>query len=250
MTDSQPEDVTEANRIAWDAKRLVAWNDAFGSAEAEAARILANPQHTLRRLLPYLPNIKDQHICSVQGSHGRIAVALALMGAKAHVVDFSIENSQFALALAKAAGVSLDYTVCDVLEADRRVHTEKFDVLVLELGILHYHQDLEKFFAVMRRLAKDGATLLINEFHPVQRKLFWPSGPQDYFSNTLVTAEVPNPNDDGQHLGDCKYRFWTMSEIVNATLRNGFGLGLLDEHPDWDDPKLPGTFTLVAKAAV
>lgn len=247
MSKNASGNVTAENRVAWESKRLDAWNSAFGGTEAEAERILQNPKHTLRRLLPYLRDIKDQHVCSVQGSHGRVAVAFATMGAKAHVVDFSEENARFALALATAAKVPLDYTVCDILEAERYVSPKKFDILVLELGILHYHQDLDKFFTVLHQIAKDGATLLINEFHPIQRKLVWASGPKDYFSDTLIEADVPNPNDDGQKLGVCKYRFWALSEVVTATIRNGFELKLLDEHPDWDDPKLPGTFTLLSK---
>ena len=43
-------------------------------------------------------------------------------------------------------------------------------MLVLELGILRYHQDLDLFFAVMRKLAVRGGTLVLNEFHPLQRK--------------------------------------------------------------------------------
>jgi hypothetical protein len=39
---------------------------------------------------------------------------------------------------------------------------------------------LDRFFGVMRELAADGGTLLLNEFHPVQRKLFWPEGPHHY----------------------------------------------------------------------
>ncbi|MES0812202.1 class I SAM-dependent methyltransferase [Roseibium sp. SCPC15] len=250
MSGNTSKNLSAENRLAWETKRLDAWNLAFGGPKAEAERIIANPRHTLRRLLPYLPDVKDQHVCSVQGSHGRVAVAFSALGAKAHVVDFSEENSMFALALAQAAGVPLDYTVCDILEAEKYVTPKTFDILVLELGILHYHQDLDRFFTVMRRLAKDGSLLLVNEFHPTQRKLFWTSGPQDYFSEELIEGEVPNPNDDGQKLGVCRYRFWTLGEIVTATLRNGFRLQLLDEHPDWDDPKQPGTFTLLSKAVV
>lgn len=113
----------------------------------------------------------------MQGSHGRIAVALALTGAQVQVIDFSEENRRFATELAKAAGVSIDYAVCDILKGDSIDLRFDYDVLILELGILHYHQDIEQFFDVMRKLIKSGGTLLLNEFHPVQRKLYWEKGP-------------------------------------------------------------------------
>jgi hypothetical protein len=67
------------------------------------------------------------------------------------VIDFSAENRRFALELAAAAEVTIDYAVCDVLKAADLNGACDFDVLVLELGILHYHQDLDLFFAVMRK---------------------------------------------------------------------------------------------------
>ena len=138
------------------------------------------------------------------------------------VIDFSLENQRFALELAAAAEVTIDYAVCDVLKAADLNGACDFDVLVLELGILHYHQDLDLFFAVMRKLAVRGGTLVLNEFHPLQRKLFWTQGPRDYLQTKLTEADVPNPDAAGASLGKCLYRFWTMGEIVTAVIKAGF----------------------------
>jgi 2-polyprenyl-3-methyl-5-hydroxy-6-metoxy-1,4-benzoquinol methylase len=151
---------TEANCRAWNARRYDAWLSAFESPKAEAARIVADPERILRRLLPYLGQVAGKRICNVQGSHGRIAVALAYLRADVTVIDFSQENQRFALELAAAAEVTIDYAVCDVLKAADLNGVCDFDVLVLELGILHYHQDLDLFFAVMRKLAVRGGTLV------------------------------------------------------------------------------------------
>ena len=169
MTVGAEHDVTDANRRAWNAQRYEAWLSAFESPKAEAARIVADPERILRRLLPYLGQVADKRICNVQGSHGRVAVALAALRAEVMVIDFSAENRRFALELAAAAEVTIDYAVCDVLKAADLNGACDFDVLVLELGILHYHQDLDLFFAVMRKLAVRGGVLVLNEFHPLQR---------------------------------------------------------------------------------
>lgn len=239
--------LTENNRKAWNASRYEAWVSKYGGVEFEAQRIVSNPEHPIRRILPYLEAIEGKRICSVQGSHGRVAVAFALLGAQVHVIDFSEENRRFATDLAKVANVSMDYLICDVLEADSLDLPHKFDVLILELGILHYHQDIQRFFSVMRNLIKDGGVLFLNEFHPVQRKLFWPNGPQNYFSKKLIEADVPNPDIDGASLGKCLYRFWTLGEILTAIINNGFSITRFDEHPDQINSEIPGTFTLVAQ---
>ncbi|OBZ92740.1 hypothetical protein ADU59_25550 [Pararhizobium polonicum] len=240
--------ITETNRNAWNAQRFDAWVAAFGSPEAEAAKIVAEPERVLRRLSPYLGDVAGKRICNVQGSHGRVAVALARLGAELLVIDFSEENRRFALALAKAAGVTIDYALCDIMEADNLGRAHTFDVLVLELGILHYHQDLDRFFATMRKLATDRGMLLLNEFHPVQRKLFWADGPHDYFQTDLIEADVPNPDIAGASLGRCLYRFWTMGDVLTAIIKAGFTITRLEEHPDWTDSTIPGSFTLVAHA--
>lgn len=47
----------------------------------------------------------------------------------------------------------------------------------------------------------------------------------------------------------CSFREYTISEIINAVTGSGFTLERFDEHPSWNDPCLPGEFTLVAKKA-
>ena len=247
MTSEASDETTEANRHAWNAQRFAAWLSAFGSPEAEARKIVAEPRQVLRRLLPYLGEVAGKRICNVQGSHGRVAVALAHMGAEVLVIDFAEENRRFALELAACAGVVIDYAVSDVLKANELGRNRQFHVLLLELGILHYHQDLDLFFRVMRGLAADGGILLLNEFHPIQRKLYWPEGPHDYFEAGLIEADVPNPDQDDESLGRCMYRFWTLGEIVTAAINAGFRVARLDEHPDWEDPTIPGSFTMLAE---
>lgn len=241
--------ITDANQLAWNANRFDTWVSAFGTPEAEAARIIAEPRHVLRRLSPYLGDVAGKRICSVQGSHGRVAAALARLGAEVVVIDFSEENQRYALTIAAAAEVSIEYLVSDVMEAGALGLEHQFETMVLELGILHYHQDLDRFFSVMRMLTANDGHLVLNEFHPIQRKLVWPEGPKDYFHAGLVEGNVPNPDGSEVSLGRCQYRFWTLGEIVSSVVRAGFTMVKLDEHPDWTDPTIPGSFTVLASAS-
>ena len=44
----------------------------------------------------------------------------------------------------------------------------------------------------------------------------------------------------------CSYRKYTVSEIINAVIKNGFTMRKFDEHPSWTNNMVPGEFTLVA----
>jgi 2-polyprenyl-3-methyl-5-hydroxy-6-metoxy-1,4-benzoquinol methylase len=239
--------VLERNRAAWNAKRYESWVTALGPPEAEAQVLAADPAHKVRRLLPHMGDVAGKRVCNVQGSHGRVAVALALLGAEATVLDFADENRRYALELAAAAGVSLDYRLGDVMEAGA-LGLAPFDWLVMELGILHYHQDLGAFFRVLAGLLAPGGRMIVNDFHPVRTKLR--QGVPDYFNAEVVIGDVPNPTGAGESLGKCVLRFWTLGEVVTAAIEAGFVIEKLIELPDWDDPKFPGMFTLIAAKPV
>jgi 2-polyprenyl-3-methyl-5-hydroxy-6-metoxy-1,4-benzoquinol methylase len=239
--------VRDQNRDAWNAGRYDAWVEALGAPAVEAARLVADPRHKLRRLLPHLGDVSGKRVCNVQGSHGRVAVALALLGAQATVIDFAEENRRYALELAAAAGVKMDYRLADVIAADQ-LGLAPFDMLVMELGILWYHHDLNRFFAVMAALTRTGGRLVLEDFHPVERKLFQggEGALRDYFRTEPVLCAVPDPTGAGRDLGRCVLRGWTLGEIVTAVIGAGFSMERLEEHPSWTDPTIPGTFILVA----
>jgi SAM-dependent methyltransferase len=241
--------VLEQNRAAWNAERYDALLRAYGSPAEEAARLVADPRHKLRRLLPHMGEVAGKRVLSVQGSDGRAGVAFALLGAEVTVIDFAEENRRFALELAAAAGVAIDYRLADSNEADR-LGLAPFDWVVMELGILHYHRDLKRFFRVMAAVTRPGGGLLVNEFHPVERKLFQhgPGALRDYFESGLIAGDVPNPVRGGPSLGKCTYRAWTLGEIVTGVIRAGFRLETLEETPGWmAEPTIPGLFTLLAE---
>jgi len=247
VASESPADVMQANRAAWNAARYEAWQEALGAPADEAARLQADPARAARRVLPHLGPIAGKRICNVQGSHGRLAVSLALLGAQVTIIDFAEDNRRYAAELASAAQVRLDYVLSDIMAA-ADLGLGEFDALVMELGILHYHLDIAAFFRVMGRLCGEGAALVLHEFHPVQRKLFqsYPGQAPDYFSADLVRAPVPDPTGQDRVLGECQYRFWTLGEVLGAALGAGFRLKTFEEHPDWTDPHIPGAYTLAA----
>lgn len=241
------DDHVEINRQAWNAQRYAAWVEAMGEPAAEAAKLRVDPDRPLRRVRGHLGDVAGKRVCNIQGSHGRLAVAMSLLGAEVTVVDFAEESRRYALELAAAAGVTIDYRAADVMEADG-LGLGAFDVVLMELGILHYHHDLAAFFAVMANLLKPGGRLVLQEYHPVQRKLFSDYAGQldGYFSDALVSAPVPDPTGQGRDLGTCIYRFWTLGEVLTALTGAGLSLQAFQEAPEPADPRVPGLFTAAA----
>lgn len=241
------DETRDQNRAAWNLARHETWVQSYGPAEVAARAIVADPRQPLRRLLPHLGDPTGTAVCNLQGSHGRVAVALALLGAQVTVIDFAEENRRYALALAAAAGVEIDYVLGDVMEVGQ-AFPGRFDIVVMELGILHYHQDLKAFFGLCTHIARPGGRLVLNEFHPVQRKLFSPLGTSDYFDDRLTAGAAPfPPGVEAPAEAQCAYRFWTLGEILSAVLSTGWKIVRFEEHPDWEEPRHPGTFTLIAE---
>ena len=68
------------------------------------------------------------------GSHGRLAIALALLKASVAILDVSASNARYAREMAICADVALEYIVGDFQQV-ARLHQQRCDVAVMELDI-------------------------------------------------------------------------------------------------------------------
>lgn len=249
----------EVNKVAWEQDHLSAWVERFGTPDVYAKKLKLNPHRPISNLETYLGQVEGKEILNVMGSNGNKAVALALLGAKVTVADFSKSNEEYALALAKAAGVQITYKLCDILQLEE---VGKYDLAFAEMGILHYFIDLEAFYAILFKSLKSGGELIIRDFHPISTKLISSRGSTakvrkhkvegDYFDSTLVEKMVSY----GKYLSDEKaekvyLRNWTLGEIVTASAGVGFKVVALIEEPnkssDVFDKGIPKTFILKLK---
>ena len=245
--------LTDRNRVAWDANSYDAWVNRYGEPVVASASIVADPKHALRRILKYVGNPASLKIANPLGSHGRIATALSLMEAEVTVFDVSNSNAKYALELADTAGVSIEYIVGD-FQKKALDYQHKFDVIVMELGVIHYFVDASAFVASLRMLLKQGGKIVFNEFHPLVKKSVDISSAKpvfygDYFTTDCEEAETPYKIFTENEVPACLIRRWNLGEIVTAFASGQFVINRLDEHASSEFPKLPGTFTLVATAA-
>lgn len=241
------------NRAAWDSDSYAAWIRQYG-IPSEAAKILrADPADKLRRVIHYLPELKNLNIANPLGSHGRIATALALLGAHVTVFDISESNARYASELFTAAGVEVEYVLGD-FQSTAHTCAQAFDAVVMELGVIHYFHDITQFVAAVRCLIPVDRSVVLNEFHPIVKKsISIGSGGislmGDYFSSDPETAQTPYEDYVNTDIPTCLIRRWNLGEIVTAFASGGFHIQRLIEHPSSELAHLPDTFTLVARSA-
>ena len=95
--------------------------------------------------------------------------------------------------------------------------------------------------------------MICSDFHPFTKildslKLERPT--MSYFSTEIYEGEMAHArfyeDEIRRKIPKCLYRRYTVGEIINAVIENGFILKRFDEHPAWENKDLPGEFTAVA----
>lgn len=248
----------------WNEDTYEAWVERFGTPRDAAERLKSNPSAKLYPILQYFGDVKDKEILNLMGSNGIKAVSLALLGAKAVVIDISEGNEKYAKELAAEAGVDIKYIVSDVLAISEAEKTALYDIVFAELGIVHYFVDLKPFFDVAYSLLKRGGRFVIRDFHPISTKLISSRGSTakvrkhkvdgDYFDTSLEEKEVSFAKYLTEGVVSEKrtvyWRRWTLGEVVTAVAQSGFTIKLLQEEPNLSsevfDKGIPKTYTIVA----
>lgn len=242
------------NKAAWEYNAYDFWCREAGLPAERARKIIADPVGALKRYSIYFDAYENVKIANICGSCGKKAVPLAVLGAEVTVFDISEENKRYALELAEAAGVQLQYEVCDVLKLNMERFAGVFDVVFMEGGILHYFHEIDPFMETMHRLLKPNGKMICSDFHPftkISDTLNFEYPAMSYFSTDIFEAEMAHARfyeeSIRKQMPKCSYRKYNLSEIINSILRNGFALERFDEHPSWSNEKLPGEFTAVAR---
>ncbi len=259
-------EASEHNKEAWNGGAYQAWENRFGTPEQAAERLNHDPVRNVKHLYRHFDGkVEGTSIMNLMGSNGMKGVALALLGAKVTVVDFSEENRQYAEALARAAGVEMRYVLSDVLQLPEEEFRYSYDTVFMENGILHYFKDLKPLFDCAARLLKPGGRLVVQDFHPVSTKLITSKGTTakirkhkvtgDYFSTTLEPSDISFrkylEGAESSASNTVYLRKWTLGEIVTAVAGSGLTIKTLEELPNLSsevfDKGIPKTFTIVAE---
>ncbi len=246
-------DYSIQNKKAWEYNAYEFWVKQSGTPEDRAKKDLENPIGMLKRYADYFDTYRGIKIANICGSCGKKAVPLAVLGADVTVFDISEDNKKYALEVAAAAKVHLNFEVCDILDINIEKYGNYFDVVFMEGGVLHYFHDINVFMFIMYNLVKDGGKMICSDFHPftkISDTLNLEQCTMDYFSAEIFEGEMAHARFWEDHIRaqmpKCSYRKYTISEIVNSVINSGFTLKKFDEHPTWTNENVPGEFTIEA----
>ena len=244
------------NKKAWEYNAYEFWTMTSGTPAERAEKDMEDPKKMLRRYADYFERYEGVKVANICGSCGKKAIPLALLGAEVTVFDISEDNRRYAMETAEAANVRITYEVGDVLETDLERYGGYFDVVFMEGGILHYFHDIDEFMGMMYAMLRPGGKMICSDFHPFTKindslKLETPT--MSYFSTDVYEGEMAHarfyPEEIRRQMPRCSLRKYTVSEILNAIIGNGFRLTRFDEHPAWENEQLPGEFTAIAVRA-
>ena len=182
----------QENEEAWNQLTYEAWINKFGTSDKAAERIRQNSEKVLSVLLPKFGDVNGKKIANLMGSNGTKAVALAMLGAEAVVMDFSEGNRRYAMELAESAGVSIRYVLENVVALPEEELTGDYDIVFAEIGILHYFTDLHPLFQTAFRLLKKDGIFVLRDFHPVSNKLITSRGTTAKIRKHKVTGDYFN----------------------------------------------------------
>ncbi len=247
-------DYSLQHKKAWEFDAYDFWVRTAGTLQERALKDKENPKKMLKQFANYFDSFEGVKVANICGSCGKKAIPLALLGAEVTVFDISEANKKYAVETAEAAGVTVGYEVCDIMEIDMEKYEGYFDVVFMEGGILHYFHDIDEFMNVMNRLLKKGGKMICSDFHPFSKIsdiLGLQQPTMSYFSTDIFEGEMAHARfyDDEirKQIPECQYRKYTISEIINSIIGNGFTLERFDEHPSWENDKLPGEFTAIGR---
>lgn len=248
------DDYSLQHKKAWEFDAYNFWVKTSGTPKERAEKDKADPKRMLKQHAAYFDSFEGVRIANICGSCGKKAIPLALLGADVTIFDISEDNKRYAMETAELAGVSIDFEVCDILKIDMDRYEGYFDVVFMEGGILHYFHDIDEFMSIMNKLLKSGGKLICSDFHPftkISDILKFGQPTPGYFYSEVFEGEMAHARfydeEIRKQIPKCQYRKYTISEIINGIITAGFTLERFDEHPSWEDEKLPGEFTAVAK---
>ncbi|MCP2321979.1 SAM-dependent methyltransferase [Hamadaea flava] len=226
------------NRANWD-ERAPAHAQSPGYNVADFAADPAYLSEVVRFDTPRLGDIAGLRGVHLQCHIGTDTVSLARLGARMTGLDFSPSALVEARALAKAAGVEVDFVESDVYAAADVLPAGEFDLVFTGIGALCWLPDVRRWAAVVARLLKPGGRLFLREGHP----MLWALNEHttDGIKVTYPYFETAEPlvfDEPGTYV-ETETQFehnvshsWNhgLGEIVSALLAEGMRLTMLEEH--------------------
>ena len=233
---------TAANRLAWNEAMPLhqkanksKWDDLFSRSGFSVIRA---PELSHIQSL----ELKDKTIAHLCCNNGVELMSLINMGASLGV-GFDISDVAIAEAGQRADkfGINCKFVQSDVYEISED-YNGLFDIVYLSIGCLGWLPDLKAFFDKVSLLLKPSGMLFIHESHPFTVML--PADDQKDVNPLLIIEPYfksePYVESAGiDYIGKTTYKsepmywfVWTLSDIFNSLIKNGFRLEHFSEYPE------------------
>ena len=222
---------SEINKIAWDFDSYDFWVKKYGTPETMAQNIESKTDDIYYKYRPYIGDITKKDVVCICDSCGRLANSLAFNGARVTVFDNSVMGKKYATECSKVLNNQLDYIITDF--SKEQSIEKKFDVAVSSVGVLHYFVNIKRFMKNVYDILKAGGIYVIHDFHPFLKTIDNGSLAvqisDNYFNSQPFIGEMPYNSSLSQQYPKCVYREYTISEILNAAIREKFRIIGFDE---------------------
>ena len=134
-------------------------------------------------------------------NNGRELLSLVHSGKAKKGIGFDIAENQVAFANEKAKELQLpcEFEAVNIYDIGDR-YKEQFDLVIITIGALCWFKDLNRFFQVVAKCMKPGASIVINEQHPC----------------TNMLAVDGDEGFDPAHRKECQYSYFEHEWVGNG----------------------------------
>lgn len=192
--------------------------------------------------------ITGKTLLHLQCHIGTDTLSLALDGARVTGVDFSPQSVHIARELAHKMNLPAQFVVANVLDIPEGALGE-FDIVYTSQGVLCWISDIDQWAQTVARHLKPGGIFYIFETHPAfmmfdetQTDGFQIRYPYFHQAEPFhFEDEYPDYADNTYIPKTATYEWqWSLADIVNALIRQGLTIELLNEHDKCFYKALPG----------
>lgn len=220
----------EANRALWNKKTAFHVDSEMYKME----KWLAGETSLDEIVLNEIGDVKGHSLLHLQCHFGQDTMSFSRMGAQATGIDLSDKSIEKATELKNQLGLDTQFKRCNVL--DTRAHIEtQFDIVYTSYGTICWLPDLDQWAKVVADSMKEGGRFYMAEFHPIIHMFDYPKEDISYPYFNIGAVEEVNAGTYADPNAPIEQRefFWlhSISETVNALLKQGLSLQFFNEHP-------------------
>lgn len=220
----------ESNRAAWNLRTELHKGSEFYDVEA-----WKNGKEVLTPIeLREVGDVAGKSLLHLQCHFGQDTLSWARRGARVTGCDLSDKAIDYARALATELELPARFVCCNVYDLPGHLEGQ-FDIVFTSYGVIGWLPDLEPWAAVIRHFLKPGGFFYLAEFHPVVWML---DEDMNFLKYPYHNADVIVSENTGSYAAKTAVETYTdyswnhsLSEVVNALLKEGLRLEFLNEYP-------------------